>query len=66
MTPAGGFPFATTVRVIDRIHSDTANFWPLAHPTISARFTERNIFMLGVTNLSDRRITNYWNASNFT
>src|SRR5688572_21858171 len=66
MTSARRFSFTTTVGVINGVHRYTANFRAPAHPAAAARFSERNIFMLGVADLPDSRHTDNRNATNFT
>jgi hypothetical protein len=65
MATAGGFTFTAAVRVIDRVHSYAANFRASAHPARASGFTEADVFVFLVSDLSDRRHTNYWHASDF-
>jgi hypothetical protein len=65
MTSTLGFAFATTVRVIDRIHRRTANVWTPALPTIPSSFTDPNCIVLGISHLANRRSTLTRYAANF-
>ena len=62
---ARSFTFAAAVRVIDRVHRDAANVRPHSLPARAAGFTERNIFVLDVADLSDGRATHNRHAPNF-
>ena len=55
MTSARGFTFAATMRVIDRVHRDTAIVRALSHPSLTTGFTERNIFVIAVAYCADSR-----------
>jgi hypothetical protein len=64
MTTTGSLTFTTAVRVIDRVHCDTANFRSQTLPTRTARFTKRYVFVLDVPNLAHSRFAYEGNASN--
>ena len=66
MTSARGFTFTTTVRVIDRVHRDTADLRTPALPAAAACFTKRFVLVLGVADLSDGRHADDGDAANFT
>src|SRR5436190_10882215 len=51
ITPARGFSFATTVRMIDRVHRHAAHMRAQATPARSPRLAERNVFVLDVADL---------------
>ena len=47
---------AATHRVINRVHRHTANMRSPAQPTTASRFAARDIHMLRIADLSDRRV----------
>src|SRR5262245_49043166 len=47
--------FTTTVRMIDRIHDDAANRWPHAHVANASGFSQRDILVIQIAHLTDRR-----------
>jgi transaldolase len=47
------FSFAATMRVVDRIHHDTAHTWSPAQPSIAARLPNINILVIRIPNLSN-------------
>src|SRR5437016_1529815 len=51
----GSLAFAATHGVVDRVHSDASSGRTNAEPTVSARFTNRDVFMLWIRNLPDGR-----------
>src|ERR1700759_1604361 len=51
----GGLALATTVRVVDRVHGDTADGRALALPAVTARLAELDVALLGVADLADGR-----------
>src|SRR5580693_1085905 len=53
MTSARGFAFATTVRVIDRVHRNTAVGRANALPAVASGFADGNIFVVRVADLAD-------------
>src|SRR6185295_18112909 len=55
MAAAGSLTFTTTVRVIDRVHNDTAVMRTLSEPAGTARLTGILIFVINVAYLADRR-----------
>ena len=57
--------FATTVRVIDRIHNHTADGWPNSAPAIRPGFSDGPKTVLFVTDLTDRRPAFNVNTANF-
>src|SRR5690606_8266699 len=65
VTAAGGLALTAAVRVIDRVHSNTAYFRTFALPAISSRLTERNVFVLGVADLTDSSHTDNRDTANF-
>ena len=56
--------FTTAVRMVDRIHTGTANMRTAAKPTGSSGFAQHDRHMIPVTNLSNRRPTGGRNAAN--
>ena len=65
VTSARSFTFTAAVRVIDRVHRYTANFRAPAHPAAASRFTQADVLVLGVSDLSDRRHADDRNLSDF-
>src|SRR5215472_3410554 len=57
MAPAGGLSFAAAMRMVDRVHRNTAVMRALAHPARPAGLTDRHVLVIDVANLSDRRQT---------
>src|SRR3954462_10082249 len=51
----GGLALAATVRVIDRVHRDTADGRALALPAHAARLAPVDVAVVGVAHLADRR-----------
>src|SRR5215468_4089477 len=51
----GSLSFTTTVRVIHRVHRNAAHVRANSAPAIATGLAERNVFMLDVTNLTNRR-----------
>ena len=51
---AGSFTFTTAVRMIHRIHRHASYLGPQALPARSPGFTQGNVFVLDVADLSDR------------
>src|SRR5207248_1311681 len=66
IAPAGSFSFTTAVRVIDGVHSHTANVRTNSAPTRASGFAKRNIFVLDVSDLADGRATFDGHAAHFT
>jgi hypothetical protein len=52
--------------MIDRIHHDPSDVWTAAFPTAPAGLAHGDIFMVGVSNLSDGRLTRAENASHLS
>src|SRR5258708_15127154 len=55
VTSARGLPFTTTVRVIDRVHRDTAVGGANTLPAIASGLADGDVLVVGVANLSDGR-----------
>ena len=53
VTTTGGLALATTVRVIDRVHGDTADGGALALPAHAAGLAPVDVALLGVADLAD-------------
>src|SRR5207245_7025698 len=51
----GGLALTTTVRVVDRVHGDTADGRALALPPHAAGLAPVDVGLLGVPDLADRR-----------
>src|SRR6187200_3288144 len=47
--------FATTVRMVYRIHHHTADGWTNAHVTNTSGLSECHVFMIQISNLANRR-----------
>src|SRR5262249_59749650 len=55
MPPAGRLSFAAAERVIHRVHRHTAHVWTLAKPATAACLADRDVLVIKVADLSDRR-----------
>ena len=66
MTTARGLTFTTTVRVIDRVHRDTAVGRTNTLPAITSSLTDRDVLVIGVADLAHRRHAGYEHAARFT
>src|SRR5207237_916675 len=55
VTSTGRLALTTTVRVVDRVHGDTADGRALALPTVAAGLAPVDVRLLGVADLADRR-----------
>src|SRR5271168_1174728 len=55
MTAARGLTFTTTVRVVDRVHRDTAVGRANALPAVASRLTDGDVLVIRIANLADRR-----------
>src|ERR1700722_2977584 len=55
VTSARGLTFTTTVRVIDRVHRNTAVRRTNALPAVASGLTDRDILVVRVANLANRR-----------
>jgi hypothetical protein len=66
MTPALCSSFATTVRVVDGVHTGTANVRPTAFPSHTTCLTPADLAVAPVTNCSNRRSAITWNSADFT
>ncbi len=66
MASTRGFTFTTAMRVIDRIHHDTANFRSRAHPARTSGFTKRNILIFLFPTCPTVAIANHRNLANLT
>src|SRR5712691_2406643 len=64
-TAALGFTLTSAHRMIDRIHRHAAHVWPPALPARATRFPARNVHVIDVADLPDRRVTGLVNAANF-
>src|SRR5438270_11624520 len=53
MAAAGGFAFASSVRVINWIHRDAAIVRTTSQPAHTSCFVDSNVFVIGITNLTD-------------
>src|SRR5580692_6988560 len=63
-TAALALSLAATHRMVDRVHRHTANMRSPAQPTTASRFATRDIHMLHVADLSDRRVGVFMNPPN--
>src|ERR1700722_9413458 len=55
MATARALALTTAVRVVDRVHGDTANRRTLALPAVAARLAELDVAVLRVSDLTDGR-----------
>src|SRR3954470_18103374 len=55
MTAAGCLAFTAAERVIDRVHRDAAHVRPLAEPAAPAGLADRDVLVIDVADLTDRR-----------
>ena len=55
MTPARCLTLAAAMWMIHRIHHDAAHMWLTTEPAAPTRLAERNVFMIQVPDLADRR-----------
>src|SRR5215467_7454913 len=55
MTSTGGFTFTAPVRMVHRIHGNTAIDGTATHPALASSFADGNVFMVEVSDLSNRR-----------
>src|SRR4051794_29479091 len=51
------FPLATTERMVHRVHRHAPHVWTLAHPAAAPRLADRDVFVIDVADLADRRET---------
>jgi hypothetical protein len=54
-----------THRVIDRVHNHSANMWADSKPTAAACLAGRDIHVIGITDLADRGVAIFIDATNF-
>src|ERR1700733_5300959 len=57
MTSARGFTFATTVRVIDRVHRNTTVGGTNTFPAVAPGLADGDVLVVRVANLADSRHT---------
>src|SRR5688572_5266241 len=55
VTAARGFAFTTAERVVHRVHGDAAHVRALAQPAAAARLADRDVLVIEVAHLADRR-----------
>src|SRR4051812_904 len=58
--------FAAAVRMVDRVHRDTANRRTLAEMALAAGFTDHFVFVVEVAELADGGAANDLNLAHFT
>ena len=51
--------------VITGVHNDTADSRANSHPSFAARFTNVDILMVQIANLTNRRLAVHWDHPNF-
>ena len=66
MATTGGLALATTVRVVDRVHDDTADSRALALPTHTAGLAPVDVALLGVADLADGSAAAHVDAADLT
>src|ERR1051326_8796835 len=66
ITAAGSFSFTAAVRVVHRIHRHATHVRANSFPTGTTSLTQRNIFVLDITNLPNGRATFNRHAPHFT
>ena len=65
ISTARSLALTTTMRMVYRVHRHAANMRPDSFPARATGLTVRNIFVLDVADLSDRRLANQRYASHF-
>ncbi len=65
MATAGGFAFAAAVRVVNRIHYNAANFRSSSYPACSSGFSQTDVFVFDISDLSDGCRADNRNFANF-
>ena len=55
MAAARCLALAAAQRMVDRIHRDAAHMRPLAEPAVAAGFADRDVLVIDVAHLPDRR-----------
>src|SRR5579864_8666955 len=55
MPPARSLALTTAMRMVNRVHRNPAIVRPLAKPTRSSRFTNRDVFVIDIADLTNRR-----------
>ncbi len=60
MTTTGGTTFATTVRMINRVHDNTAHRRTDTAPATGTRLTQRAQIVLGIADFTDGRLQSIW------
>src|ERR1700733_3146202 len=58
--------FTTAVRMVDRVHGDTANRRTFAEMPLTAGFPDHFVFVIEVAELTDGRAANDLNLAHFT
>ncbi len=66
MTATGRTSLATAHRMVDRVHRDAAVVRTTTEPARSSSFAERNVLVVDVRNLSDRRVAILVNLADLT
>lgn len=66
MSSTGRFSFTTTHGMIHRVHGNTPNLGTPAPPSVGPGFTQRNVFMVEIPNLSHRCPTADMHPANLT
>src|SRR6185437_11143603 len=66
VTATGGLTLTTAVRVVDRVHHDTADGGALALPPHAARLAPVDVGLLGVADLAHRRTAAHVDAADLT
>jgi hypothetical protein len=65
MTATGGAPFATTMRVIHRVHRNTTNRWPYTTPARRTGLAQLAGTVFFIPNLTYRSAAGYMNSTHF-
>src|SRR5256885_2165258 len=55
MASAGGLAFAAAMRMVDRVHRDTAVYRLLAQPDVPAGLADGHVLVVHIADLPDRR-----------
>ena len=53
--PLAGFTFAAAMRMIDWVHNDTTDMRAFSLPSVASGFSYRNVLVIDISNLPDRR-----------
>src|SRR4030095_14120149 len=66
MASARGLPFTAAQRVIDRVHGHAADVRTTSQPAAAARLADRDVLVIEIADLADRRDALEIDATHFT